>query len=190
MGGVWGELGEVMPDWSGRGKIRKGQPMERLWAPWRLEYVQAQSSGSCIFCLGERSEDAARLVLHRGTHCFIIINRYPYSNGHLMVAPLRHVADPGLLDGGEVAELHQLTMLCRDLLLDCCQAQGFNVGMNLGAVAGAGVADHLHQHIVPRWAGDSNFMAVFADVRVIPQHLEETYGDLRAALALRGGNLR
>jgi ATP adenylyltransferase len=161
--------------------------MERLWAPWRLEYIQAGQGAACIFCLGDPAEDQQRLVLHRGTHCFIIMNRYPYSNGHLMVAPLRHVADPGLLDAGEVAELHHLTMVCRDLLLDCCQAQGFNVGMNLGAVAGAGVAHHLHQHIVPRWAGDSNFMAVFADVRVIPQHLEETYRELRAALARLAG---
>jgi len=145
--------------------------MEQLWAPWRLEYLQAQHSERCIFCLGSPAEDEARLVLHRGRHCFIIMNRYPYSNGHLMVAPLRHIADPGLLESAEVAELHALTVLCRDLLSDCCRPGGFNVGMNLGAVAGAGVADHLHQHIVPRWAGDTNFMPVFADVRVIPQHL-------------------
>lgn len=164
--------------------------MERLWAPWRLEYIQAEPSAACIFCLGDPAEDQQRLVLHRGSHCFIIMNRFPYSNGHLMVAPRRHVADPDLLDSAEVAELHQLTVVCRDLLRDCCQAQGFNVGMNLGAVAGAGVTDHLHQHIVPRWAGDTNFMPVFADVRVIPQHLDTTYCLLREALARRGGNLR
>jgi ATP adenylyltransferase len=164
--------------------------MEQLWAPWRLEYIQAEPSASCIFCLGDPLEDQQRLVLHRGSHCFIIMNRFPYSNGHLMVAPLRHVADPGLLDGAEVAELHQLTVVCCDLLREVCQAQGFNVGINLGAVAGAGVADHLHQHIVPRWAGDTNFMPVFADVRVIPQHLDTTSRLLREALALRGGNLR
>ena len=161
--------------------------MERLWAPWRLEYVQAPRSGSCIFCLGTEAEDESRLVLHRGRHCFIIMNRFPYSNGHLMVAPLRHVADPGLLDSAEIAELHQLTVVCRDLLRDCCQAQGFNVGMNLGAVAGAGVTDHMHQHIVPRWAGDTNFMPVFADVRVIPQHLDATCRLLREALARFNG---
>jgi ATP adenylyltransferase len=164
--------------------------MERLWAPWRLEYVQAARNGACIFCLGDRDGDEARLVLHRGAHCFIIMNRFPYSNGHLMVAPLRHVADPGQLDSAEVAELHGLTIVCRDLLQGCCQAQGFNVGMNLGAVAGAGVTDHLHQHIVPRWAGDTNFMPVFADVRVIPQHLEETCRQLRAAIAELTGNFR
>jgi ATP adenylyltransferase len=159
--------------------------MERLWAPWRLEYVQGTGSSGCIFCLGDASDDEARLVLHRGQHCFIIMNRFPYSNGHLMVAPLRHVADPGLLDAAEVAELHRLTTLCREILREVCKAQGFNIGMNLGAVAGAGVTDHLHQHIVPRWAGDTNFMPVFADVRVIPQHLEATCRQLRATLAGR-----
>ena len=159
--------------------------MERLWAPWRLEYVQGTGSSGCIFCLGDASDDEARLVLHRGQHCFIIMNRFPYSNGHLMVAPLRHVADPGLLDAAEVAELHRLTTVSREILRDVCKAQGFNLGMNLGAVAGAGVTDHLHQHIVPRWAGDTNFMPVFADVRVIPQHLQATCQQLRAALACR-----
>jgi ATP adenylyltransferase len=163
----------------------KGDDMERLWAPWRLEYVQGSGSSGCIFCLGDATDDEARLVLHRGQHCFMIMNRFPYSNGHLMVAPLRHVAEPGLLDAAEVAELHQLTTVCRELLREVCKAQGFNIGMNLGAVAGAGVADHLHQHIVPRWAGDTNFMPVFADVRVIPQHLEATCRQLRAALAGR-----
>jgi len=162
--------------------------MERLWAPWRLEYVQAAPSGTCIFCLGAEADDAARLVLHRGERCFLMMNRFPYSNGHLMVAPRRHVADPGLLDDAEVAELHRLTVLGRDLLRQVCHGQGFNVGMNLGAVAGAGVTDHLHQHIVPRWAGDTNFMPVCADVRVIPQHLEATYRQLRAALVGREGN--
>jgi len=159
--------------------------MERLWAPWRLEYVQGTGNSGCIFCLGDASGDEARLVLHRGQHCFIIMNRFPYSNGHLMVAPLRHIADPGLLDAAEVAELHRLTTVSREILREVCKAQGFNIGMNLGAVAGAGVTDHLHQHIVPRWAGDTNFMPVFADVRVIPQHLEATCRQLRATLAGR-----
>jgi len=164
--------------------------MERLWAPWRLEYVQSTSSNRCVFCLGSVADDEARLVLLRGQHCFIMMNRFPYSNGHLMVAPIRHVADLGLLNAAEVAELHQLTVLGQRVLRDICRAQGFNVGMNLGQVAGAGVADHLHQHIVPRWAGDTNFMPVFADVRVIPQHLEATYLQLREAIANPAGNLR
>lgn len=164
--------------------------MERLWAPWRLEYVQAARNANCIFCLGDTSEDEARLVLMRGLHCFIIMNRFPYSNGHLMVAPMRHIADPGLLDREEAAELHRMTVYCRDILLATCRAQGFNIGMNLGEVAGAGIIDHLHQHIVPRWAGDTNFMPVFADVRVIPQHLEATYRQLREAMDMHPGNFR
>jgi ATP adenylyltransferase len=165
--------------------------MDRLWAPWRLEYVQAAGgSEGCIFCLGAPADDEARLVLHRGRHCFIIMNRFPYSNGHLMVAPLRHLADIGQLEAAEAAELHALTVLCRNLLDECCQAQGFNIGMNLGSAAGAGVTGHLHQHIVPRWAGDTNYMAVLADVRVIPEHLEATARQLRAALARLPGNLR
>lgn len=164
--------------------------MERLWAPWRLEYVQAARNNDCIFCLGDESEDEARLILLRGRRCFIIMNRFPYSNGHLMVAPMRHVADIGQLDGEEAEELHRMTVYCRDLLLETCRAQGFNIGMNLGEVAGAGVIDHLHQHIVPRWAGDTNFMPVFADVRVIPQHLEETYRHLREMMARHPGNFR
>ena len=165
--------------------------MERLWAPWRLEYVQAtRGAGGCIFCLDDAAGDEARLVLHRGRHCFIIMNRFPYSNGHLMVAPLRHVADPGLLTAEEVRELHELTVLSRNLLLATCKAQGFNVGINLGEAAGAGVIDHLHQHIVPRWVGDTNYMSVFADVRVIPQHLEATYRQLREALAQCRGDFR
>lgn len=164
--------------------------MERLWAPWRLEYVQAARSSECIFCLGDESEDEGRLVLLRGRRCFIIMNRFPYSNGHLMVAPLRHVADPGQLDAEEAAELHRMTIYCRDILREVCRAQGFNIGMNLGEVAGAGVLDHLHQHIVPRWAGDTNFMPVFADVRVIPQHLEATYRHLRERMASIPANFR
>lgn len=164
--------------------------MERLWAPWRLEYVQAARSSNCIFCLGDEAEDAERLVLLRGRHCFIIMNRFPYSNGHLMIAPMRHIADPGQLDSQEALELHRMTVYCRDILLKTCRAQGFNVGMNLGEVAGAGVVDHLHQHIVPRWGGDTNFMPVFADVRVIPQHLEATWHQLREAMARWPANFR
>ena len=164
--------------------------MDRLWAPWRLEYVQASRTPGCIFCLGDEPDDESRLVLQRGRHCFIIMNRFPYSNGHLMIAPLRHTADPGALAAEEAAELYRMTVYCRDILLQTCRPQGFNIGMNLGEVAGAGVLDHMHQHIVPRWAGDTNFMPVFADVRVIPQHLEATYRQLREAMARNPGNFQ
>jgi len=153
--------------------------MKQLWAPWRMAYINGDDKHAgqgCIFCLQNRSaEDEERLVLHRGEQAFVIMNRYPYSNGHLMVAPYRHIADLGLLTADEAVDVHRLTVMCRDVLRLCFAPQGFNIGINCGQVAGAGVEDHLHQHIVPRWSGDTNFMPVFADVRVIPQHLEQTY---------------
>ena len=150
--------------------------MEQLWAPWRLEYIQSPDSARCIFCLDESmADDRARLIVARGQRSFVIMNRYPYSNGHLMVSPYRHLADFAELDEDEILEIHRLTVLCQKTLRDVCAAQGFNVGWNLGQVAGAGVADHIHVHIVPRWAGDCNFMPILADTRVIPQHIERTY---------------
>lgn len=152
--------------------------MKQMWAPWRMCYIldeDKQRDRGCVFCVADRTDDAELLVLHRGCHCYVIMNKFPYSNGHLMVAPYRHTADIAELGAEEVLEMHQLTVLARDVLLRCFAPQGFNVGMNWGQIAGAGVADHLHQHLVPRWSGDTNFMPVFADVRVIPQHLDETY---------------
>jgi ATP adenylyltransferase len=146
--------------------------MEQLWAPWRMTYIR-------------RDEDERRLVLCRGEHAFIIMNKYPYTNGHLMVAPYRHTAKLGHLGADEVLEMHRLLGVAHDVLLEAMAPQGFNVGMNLGRIAGAGIEDHLHLHLVPRWSGDTNFMPVFADVRVIPQHLEESYQILRRALAKR-----
>ena len=150
--------------------------MKYLWAPWRMEYIEAPKSDRCIFCLPDRDQDdRERLVLCRGEKSFVIMNRYPYSNGHLMVAPFRHVADLEYLKPEEMAEMHNLLVKCRKVLGRAMAPQGFNVGMNLGEVAGAGIADHLHLHIVPRWMGDTNFMPVFSDTRVVPQHLEETF---------------
>jgi ATP adenylyltransferase len=150
--------------------------MDRLWAPWRLEYIQNPENDGCIFCVGnDQGYDSSRLVVVRGTYSFVMMNRYPYSNGHLMVSPYRHLSDFAKLKDEEVLELHRLMILSQHALRDVCAAQGFNIGWNLGQVAGAGIADHLHMHIVPRWAGDSNFMPVLADIRVIPQHIERTY---------------
>jgi len=150
--------------------------MDRLWAPWRLEYIQAPDDECCIFCLDENpAEDLKRLVVARGEHCYVIMNRYPYSNGHLMVSPYRHLADPAGLESHEVLEIHQMMICSQKVLRDVCAAQGFNVGWNFGPAAGAGIADHIHMHIVPRWAGDNNFMPILADIRVIPQHIEKTY---------------
>jgi ATP adenylyltransferase len=150
--------------------------MEHLWAPWRLEYIQSPEQDGCIFCVDDDStDDQARLVVARGAYSYVIMNRYPYSNGHLMLSPYRHLAEFAKLDTDEILEIHQLLVLSQRALRDVCAAQGFNVGWNIGRVAGAGIADHLHMHIVPRWAGDSNFMPVLADIRVIPQHIEKTY---------------
>jgi ATP adenylyltransferase len=155
-----------------------------------MAYIQEEvkdSRGSgCVFCLPEQPEcDSDRLVLWRGDHAFIIMNKFPYTNGHLMVAPYHHTADLADLTAEVALEMHQLLVFSRDVLQDCMSPHGFNIGMNLGRVAGAGIADHLHMHLVPRWSGDTNFMPVFAEVRVIPQHLEATYAILRSAFAAR-----
>ena len=158
--------------------------MDRLWAPWRLEYIQGPEAENCIFCLdADRADDPERLVVARGDSCYVMMNRYPYSNGHLLVSPYRHLADPAGLEVPEIHELHHLMVLSQAVLHDSCAAQGFNVGWNFGQAAGAGITAHIHMHIVPRWAGDSNFMPILADTRVIPQHIEKTYALLANAFS-------
>ncbi len=161
--------------------------MKRLWAPWRMDYIQGdRSSDGCVFCLREcPDEDVERLVLWRGRQSLVLMNKFPYSNGHLLIAPYRHLADLAALTQEEVGEIHQLLVLSQQVLQECCHPQGFNIGLNLGQIAGAGITDHLHLHIVPRWQGDTNFMPVFAEVRVIPQHLRTTYELLSAGFARR-----
>ena len=157
--------------------------MEQLWAPWRLEYIKsADEATGCLFCAAAADDDdAARLVVKRGTHAIVILNKYPYSSGHFMVAPVRHVGDYGELDDDEVLELHRLASAGIGALAATYAPQGYNLGWNLGRIAGAGIVDHVHLHVVPRWAGDTNFMPVLADVKVIPEHLEETRQKLRDA---------
>ena len=159
--------------------------MKQLWAPWRMAYIRGESEkpeSGCIFCVRDIcGEDRERLILYRGEHVFVVMNKYPYTNGHLMIAPYRHTADPAELTDAEALEMHRLMVVCREVLKSRIAPQGFNIGMNLGQIAGAGVADHIHLHVVPRWSGDTNFMPVFADVRVIPQHLEATYEHLAPA---------
>lgn len=150
--------------------------MDRLWAPWRLEYLVKEKPAGCFFC--EEGDDRERLVLRSTPLTLIMLNRYPYTNGHLMVAPRRHTADLAALPDAELLELFRGVELCRDVLVRCCSPDGFNVGMNLGKAAGAGVEDHLHLHVVPRWNGDNNFMHVLADTRVIPEALEAAYNRL------------
>jgi ATP adenylyltransferase len=154
----------------------------QIWAPWRLEYVQAaDEERGCIFCLARDGDDAERLVVHRGERAFVLLNKFPYASGHLMVAPVRHVGEFGELEDEEALELHRLAASGVAALAETFGPQGYNLGWNLGRIAGAGVIDHVHLHVVPRWAGDTNFMPVLADVKVLPEHLSETRRKLAAA---------
>jgi ATP adenylyltransferase len=155
-----------------------------LWAPWRLEYIkQADELEGCVFCAEAADELAGdeSLLVHRGDAAIAILNKYPYSSGHLMAAPARHVGSLADLTGEEVLELHRLSVAGVDALGRIYGPDGFNLGWNLGRAAGAGIADHVHLHVVPRWSGDTNFMPVLADVKVLPEHLLETRDRLREA---------
>ena len=155
---------------------------ERLWAPWRLEYIQsAAEQPGCVFCRAAAMEDEEELVVHRGEQALVLLNRFPYASGHLLVAPYRHAADFGSLSDEEALELHRLAERGMAALAETFAPQGYNAGWNLGRVAGAGVVDHVHLHVVPRWAGDTNFMPVLADVKVLPEHIAETRAKLAAA---------
>ena len=160
--------------------------MKRLWTPWRMSYLKApkESKGGCIFCdkiRQNRSKDRENLVVWRGKRAFAVLNLYPYSNGHLMVAPYRHTGELESLDGATLQEMMLLVGESIRALRRMMNPQGFNVGANLGRVAGAGVEDHVHLHIVPRWGGDASFMPVLADVRIIPELLPQTYDGLLEA---------
>lgn len=146
-----------------------------------MEYILNEKPEGCIFCLAAAAgggEDRERLVLRRDRHTFIMMNRYPYCNGHLLVSPNRHVGDMNELGTEEMLELFENTRICCSVMAEAFSPQGFNVGMNLGKAAGAGVDDHLHIHVVPRWSGDTNFMTVIADVRVMPENLLASYDRL------------
>jgi ATP adenylyltransferase len=150
--------------------------MEKLWAPWRVAYLEVPAPAGCIFCVKPaEGQDAKQWILHRGERAFVILNAFPYNGGHLMVAPFRHTADLESLSPEEQIEIFSLTRLSVSLLRAAYQPDGFNIGMNLGKVAGAGVADHLHMHVVPRWTGDTNFMPIVAETKVLPESLDQTY---------------
>ena len=152
--------------------------MKTLWAPWRIEYITGEKEKGCIFCNKPlEGKDNENLILYKGETSFIIMNRYPYSNGHLMVVPYKHTNSMSELNDSERLELMNLTTKCIEIL-DIMKADGFNVGMNLGTAGGAGIDDHLHFHIVPRWNGDTNFMPIIGDVKVMPEYLEDTYKTL------------
>jgi ATP adenylyltransferase len=150
--------------------------MQTLWAPWRISYILNGKENGCIFCNRQHEAgDNNNLVLKRGEHAIIMLNKYPYNNGHLLVAPTRHVGFLEDLQPEEMSELMVAIQRAVVLLKQVYSPQGFNIGANLGKVAGAGVADHLHFHIVPRWEGDTNYMPILADTRVIPEQLQDTY---------------
>ena len=156
---------------------------ERIWAPWRLEYVKDASKDSeqeCIFCAKPADgDDEANLIVHRGERCFVILNLFPYTNGHLMVAPFDHLGSITELPAETIAEMMELAQRAMRGLEQRYAPHGYNVGFNQGRVAGAGVEHHIHMHVVPRWGGDTNFMPVLADTRVMPQSLEQSYETLR-----------
>ena len=159
--------------------------MDQIWAPWRMPYIRAEkpTGDVCFLCAkAKETRDAENLILLRGKTAFVILNAFPYSPGHLLVAPYRHSGEMDDLSEQEMLEMFELTRRCRRLLDKTLRAEGFNIGLNLGKIAGAGLPDHLHIHIVPRWTGDTNFMPILADTRVMPEAMKEVYQKLKVAL--------
>jgi len=163
---------------------------DQLWAPWRFDYITRADETNkvgCIFVdLPAQDDDATNLILHRGTHAFVILNRYPYSSGHLMVAPYKHTAEMSELSDEELLEINQLVRDATRWISAAYKPHGFNIGVNLGKAGGAGIPTHIHWHVVPRWEGDTNFMTSVGEVRVIPQSLESTYSLLRSVVEAEG----
>ena len=158
--------------------------MRRIWAPWRIEYIRSEKPQECIFCQKQREErDAENYILFRGKKNFVILNLYPYNPGHIMVAPYRHLSDLQNLTDDELFEHFDLVRKSTQALRDEYKPQGFNIGLNLGRVAGAGIEDHVHTHVIPRWNGDTNVVTVVSDLRVIPHALDATYAELVGKIA-------
>lgn len=154
--------------------------MKQLWCPWRITYILGPKPDACVFCLPESTEeDEERLVLYRGQWNFVIMNKFPYNNGHLLVTPYRHLMNLCDLTRDESREMMALLQDCTAILQKSFSPQGINIGLNLGEAAGAGIREHLHFHLVPRWNGDSSFMAVMDEVHVVPEHLRSTYATLK-----------
>jgi ATP adenylyltransferase len=166
-----------------RGAVEAPAKPARLWAPWRMTFIEAPKPQGCIFCdfPAQQGEEADRrnLLAHRSARSFTVLNRYPYNSGHVMVIPRAHVSLLEDLSSEEFADLHEELRLAARVVRDVYRPEGLNVGMNLGRVAGAGIADHLHYHVVPRWGGDTNFMPVLADTRVMVEHLDGAWEKLR-----------
>ena len=157
--------------------------MNRLWSPWRMKYITSPKTQECVFCqLPAENRDEVNLILYRGDLCYVVLNRYPYNNGHLMVIPYQHVDTPLALEPAVLTEMMDCANLCLASLADCMHPDGYNIGMNLGTSAGAGIKDHIHLHIVPRWTGDTNYMPVIGETRVISESLDNTFAKLKRAL--------
>lgn len=155
--------------------------MKNLWAPWRIEYILSEKPSECLFCRVLREDkDKENLILYRGKRVFIIMNRFPYNNGHLMVVPNKHVPSIEYLDDDdELLELNKLVKISIEVLRKVMNPQGFNIGANIGKAAGAGIEEHFHVHIVPRWVGDTNFMPIISNTKIVVEALRETYRKLR-----------
>jgi ATP adenylyltransferase len=160
--------------------MAENKRLDRLWTPWRMEYILDDNKpGGCIFCDKPKEEkDRENMILFRGENVFVIMNRYPYNNGHLMITPYSHVSTIDSLSMDELSETFAEVQRTVRILKEAMSPEGFNIGINIGKAAGAGIEEHLHVHVVPRWGGDTNFMPVLADVRVMPELLDETYSNL------------
>ena len=159
--------------------------MDFIWSPWRYDYLASagKKSPSCVLCVEEnRSHDAERLIVFRGSHNFIILNLFPYTSGHVMVAPYEHLDTIAVAKAEQLSEMMQLAQRCIGALQKLYRPEGFNIGMNLGQAAGAGIREHFHLHVVPRWVGDANFMSIVGETRVLPEELGQTYERLKSAL--------
>jgi len=171
--------------------MNKNTGYEKLWAPWRMQYIEGMNPtqpGGCIFCeKPDEQKDEKNYILLRARTCYSIMNIYPYNNGHLMVVPYRHTSNFGDLSPEERLELMDVTNLIIETIKCTMRPDGFNIGMNLGRVAGAGIENHLHLHIVPRWNGDTNFMPIIGNSKVISESLENTYAKLKKAIAVKNG---
>ncbi len=157
--------------------------MERLFAPWRIRYIESPKHEGCIFCdFVKERRDEERLILYRGERCFVMMNNYPYNPGHVMISPYRHEGNLENLSDEELLEIMKVSSMMIRAIKNAMNPDGFNIGFNIGKVAGAGIEEHVHLHVVPRWNGDTNFMPVLADVRVIPEAVQETYKKLKKAI--------
>ena len=156
--------------------------MKRLWSPWRMEYILSKKGRECIFCdKTADNDDKSNYILHRGKKCYVMLNLYPYNNGHLMVIPYQHVPSPEQLEEEVLTEMMLMVGQGLEALRRAMNPDGFNIGLNIGKAAGAGIEEHAHIHVVPRWKADTNFMPIFSHTRVIPELLDDTYQKLKVA---------